>query len=549
MTNEFLTPPSKNDMLPPFAQEKVILTRHEYIELKAQINFYKAEHQRAVERESTLKQKLAEEQAKVRDLTQRLYGKKSESRKKTEKALFDGPKVSARSRGQQQGSKGHGRTPRPDLPIVIETRDVAEEQKHCDCCGLPYKAFGTEDSDIIEVEVRAYTRRVKRKKYASQCQCKGTPRIVVAPPAVRIFPHTNLGISVWVELLLDKFQQSQATHRWLNDLASLGCPLSQGTVTGGLKHLTPLFKPIGEALMAKQLTEQLFHADETGWEVFEHREGKANHHWYLWLLQSPSVAYYLIAPGRNADVPIQHFTGLAGGLEVFLVCDRYSAYKKLAKWITAIVLAFCWAHVRRDFLDAARSWPEIKEAMLEWVNAIGQLYHLNALRLTHWNKEKTLEEQTPAFKHQHKRLLKQLARMKQHRDTLLAQKELHQVQRGVLLSLKNHWSGLILFVEHPQIPMDNNIAERSLRNPVTGRKRYYGSGSAWSAKLATAMFSILKTLHLWEINPRHWLSAYLNTCAEYGGKAPSDISSFLPWEMTAERLSILRHPPPIQNSG
>ncbi len=57
--------------------------------------------------------------------------------------------------------------------------------------------------------------------------------------------------------------------------------------------------------------------------------------------------------------------------------------------------------------------------------------------------------------------------------------------------------------------MDNNTAERSLRNPVVGRKNYYGSGRVWSAYLAAMMFSVLQTMLLWGLNPHQWLSAFL----------------------------------------
>jgi transposase len=92
--------------------------------------------------------------------------------------------------------------------------------------------------------------------------------------------------------------------------------------------------------------------------------------------------------------------------------------------------------------------------------------------------------------------------------------------------------------------MDNNAAESSIRNPVTGRKNYYGSGSIWSAELAATQFSILQTLVLWGINSRHWLSLYLHACADNGGKAPRDIEPFLPWAMDAQRRAELSRPYP-----
>ena len=136
-------------------------------------------------------------------------------------------------------------------------------------------------------------------------------------------------MSVWVEILLDKYLYAQATHRLLSDFAHLGCPLSQGTVTGGLQRLAPLFEPVVDALRDKHLSERLFHADETGWKVFEAIENKASNRWYLWVTQSPSVVYYLMAPGRDAGVPLDHFSELEEGqFPVFVVCDRYSCLQK-----------------------------------------------------------------------------------------------------------------------------------------------------------------------------------------------------------------------------
>jgi len=531
----------------PFAKEVVVLTKQEHIELTWQINHFKTLHKRALGREVELKKQLAQEKAKVRDLTQRLYGKKTEKTKKNEKDNPDERQTSTRPRGQQKGAKGHGRTQRPGLSVVIETRDLADNEKQCVTCRLPYAELSnTEDSEIIEVSVSAYTRKIKRKKYTSQCHCNGAKGIITASPAPRVLNRNNVGVSVWVEILLDKYHYSQATNRRLSDFASLGCPLSQGTVTGGLQRFAPLFQPLIEAFRIKQLTERLFHADETGWKVFEKLEGKEGYRWYLWLMQSPSVAYYLMAPGRDAGVPTDHFNGLEEGkFTVFLVCDRYSAYGKLVKNIPLIVLAFCWAHVRRDFLDAARRWPELKDWMFHWLDDIAELYHLNNVRVSDWDKDNTLSKQSKVFKQSHTALRKKIAMMKAKCDTCLRQKDLDEVQRSILTSLENHWSGLILFAQYPQIRMDNNLAERGLRNPVTGRKRYYGSGSVWSAKLAAMMFTVLQTLPLWDINPRHWLTVYLTACAENGGKAPSDLSVFLPWEMTEERLHKFMHPTPM----
>ena len=109
-------------------------------------------------------------------------------------------------------------------------------------------------------------------------------------------------------------------------------------------------------------------------------------------------------------------------------------------------------------------------------------------------------------------------------------------------SMVVHWAGLTVFVARSEIPMDNNVAERDMRTPVVGRKNFYGSGSQWSGKLAATMYSVLQTLKLWGINSRTWLAAYLQACGDNGGEPPGDISTFLPWQMDAKRLSQMRVP-------
>ena len=121
----------------------------------------------------------------------------------------------------------------------------------------------------------------------------------------------------------------------------------------------------------------------------------------------------------------------------------------------------------------------------------------------------------------------------------LADEKLREPCRKALESLLTHWPGLTVFVDDPKIPMDNNASERTVRGPSMGRKNYYGSGSLWSVSLSAAMFSILATLKRWNVNPRRWLTWYLERCAATGSKPPADIESFLPWNLSDERRSEL----------
>jgi transposase len=110
------------------------------------------------------------------------------------------------------------------------------------------------------------------------------------------------------------------------------------------------------------------------------------------------VVFYHIAPSRGAAVPKVHVDGPHTDLvQVVLVCDRYSAYKSLAKEHDEIVLAYCWAHVRRDFLSAARSWPELAPWMWKWIEDIRTLYRLNTARLAVWDATVPFDQQPSAW--------------------------------------------------------------------------------------------------------------------------------------------------------
>ena len=527
----------------PFSQQTVVLTKQAYIELKWKANYWQAQYEQLLQREAALKAQVAAHEATIRDLKQRLYGKKSEKSTGPERVGESKP-LSTRKRGQQPGSQGHGRSDRSALPVVTEVHELSEEMSCCPACGQAFAPFpGIEESDMIEVQVQAHIRRIQRPRYQKTCQCPQVPGIVTAPPAPRVIPKSPLGVSVWTRVLLDKYLYGRPTYRLCEELRHHGLPLSQGTLTDGLQRIAGLLKPLMPLLYERQMTEKLFHGDETRWEVFEEVEGKTGHRWYLWVVQSASVVYYLMAPGRGADVPKGHFAKLRQDLvEVVLVCDRYSAYKCLAKDHDELILAFCWVHVRRDFLKGARSWPELESWMFTWVDDIRDLYRLNKARLEVWDETLPLDQQPAAFAEPHRNLKTTLSEMQACCEAHLHEPDLHVAKQTVLSSLHNHWDGLTIFAGCPEVAMDNNTAERSLRNPVVGRKNYYGSGRVWSAYLAAMMFSVLQTMLLWGLNPHHWLSAFLEACAENGGQSPTDLGSFLPWQMTPERRAELSRP-------
>jgi transposase len=504
-----------------------------------QAAYWQAMHQRAVEREAALNDEIARLQAQLRLREQQLFGRKADSTATIEGVAPRAP--SPRPRGQQRGRPGPKRRDYAHLPAVEQALELPAEQQRCSSCGQPFAVFpGTDDSMVLEVEVRAHRRIYRRRRYRPTCSCGTHPGILTAPPPAKVIPKSILGVSVWVTVLLDKFLFYRPTYRLLADLNTQGLGLSQGTLTDGLQRLLPLFEPLYDLVVEHSQQQMLWHADETRWLVFVTCEGKVGHRWYLWVFHAADVVVFVLSPGRSHEVPEEHLGPVEEGI---LVVDRYAAYPAMAQVKDGtIVLAFCWAHVRRDFLTVARSWPDQETWALEWVERIGALYDCNDRRLE-------APRQSPLFAERDQEVRRDVAAMAQQRDDELAQPELHPARRRVLESLHHHWSGLTVFVEHPEVPMDNNTAERSERGPVLGRKNYYGSGSVWSGRLAALLFSLFQTLALWGINPRVWLTAYLTTCAESGGQAPADPGALLPWNLSAEQRQAWSLEPPSDNSS
>jgi transposase len=262
-----LNPPPLEGEVVPFSAQKMVITQQEYIDLKWRASYWESQHTRLIVREEQLKEELKQKEAIIRDLKQRLYGTASE--KSGNKADFnpnDKNKKTTRSRGQQKGSVTHGRTQRPNLPVIPEVISLSELT--CGTCGLDYSLLSSyEESDIIEIEVAAHIRKIKRQKCVKNCTCTSGKIITAAIPP-KLIPRSPYGNSIWEEMLLSKFLYAQPVNRTLNDFKSLGLKISPGTIAGGLKKLTPLFKPVYKAFHHQQMTENRFHNDETRWEVY-----------------------------------------------------------------------------------------------------------------------------------------------------------------------------------------------------------------------------------------------------------------------------------------
>ena len=311
-----------------------------------------------------LEVKYAKLRASAAVLQKALFGSKSEQQ--------DKPR-SERKRGQQPGGAGHGRTQRPALEEKKEERNPPRNARMCSCCGKPYVMNGERSSTIIEIAVKAHTRRIVRPRWRRGCNCASSPSEVSVPPVPRLFTRTPYGTSVWACFLFERYACLRPLHRvsaWMSDQ---GLPISVGTLADSVPRFLPLFEPFDEAIRAHQSEAAVRHGDETVWRVQSLSEADRTSRAWLWTSVSHDAVYFHIDPSRSAKVA-HHLFG-ATACTLFLVCDRLSSYKTMAHELGgAVILCWCWAHQRRDFIHGAAGQAGLTQWCQKWIERIASIY-------------------------------------------------------------------------------------------------------------------------------------------------------------------------------
>jgi transposase len=440
---------------------------------------------------------------------------------------------SKQTRGQKSGSKGHGRQAEPEIETDVKFLEIPGCA--CGSCGKPYKLMNrTEASPLTEIELNLLRTIYQRCIYVSECDCEGR-KIKVAAPPQKLFARTEIGNSLWVWLIIQKFLNGMPQNRILKQLSLCGLSLGAGTVTGGYKIISELLDPLYEKLLDNCRGADLWNADETTWRIF----GEEKKRWWFWLIASQDTVVYLLDPSRSKKVPEEFFAGSAG----ILMTDRLASYKGLH---AAIRKAWCWAHIRRDIYNIYIGVPKLKAWAKAWLLEITQLYVLQHKRLALWKDGKTEGEE---WKKVMEELETHLQMLRQNWESEVSKTALQKDQGKVLRSLKRHWKGLIVFLEDPRIPLDNNRAERLLRNPVILRKNSFGSGAPWAGRFAAKIFSLIQTWLINGLDPQKLLQDYFNECSKTPGIPPPNLNGYLPWKMTKEQRSKYQLPESYQQPG
>lgn len=513
-----------------------------------------AEGKRKQKRGEQLEQQVEALEQQVKDLKRKPFARRSEKRQGASDKdsgsgsgqAEGGSQPGPRRRGGQPGAPAHGRVEREGLEVVEETHEPEDGRCQCPHCGRPYRHNGEQVSDRVEVEVKAHVRRIRRPRYRAVCECAAQrgERVpdVVAELEPTLFRGSGYGLSVWVLFVLQVYWQRHPARAFEREWGEYGVRLPASTLLGHVADLLGWFEPLQQAIAAHQREAALAQGDETSWMVHVRQERGQNARCWLWVCVSADAIRMRVDPSRSAEAAAELFGELGQRDEAVLMCDCYAAYGKLQRQHGGkLVLAHCWAHVRRWYLELGRSRPDLQP----WVDAvmeqIGELYRRNAERLQHWDREQSLEQQCAAFQHAQAELEQTCSQLFEQAGQQLQEMAGNDPRRGPVQALLKHREGLEVFLTNPRVPLDNNAAERALRRAVIGRKLSFGSHSEGGAALQGVLLSVLATLQLAGIDLRRWLQAFLRECAGIGPRAVVvDPHAWLPWGLPQSRLRELQ---------
>jgi transposase len=516
----------------------------------ADVASWRVRAERAEARAEQLQARIEELSEQVAVLSRMLFGRSSEKSGPSsgtgeepggQQARDTGDVRGAGRRGQQPGSKGHGRRDYSHLDTREEIHEVSEAERTCAGCGVRFEPLGTEDSEQIDWQV-TITRIVHRRcRYRRRCPCPG-PRTVTAPVPSKPIGKGRFTAAFLARLLYEKYVLGLPLHRIATALAAEGLDVAEGTLSGALKQVHTLLAPLERAIAIRNAATGHVHADETGWRVFEQVEGTDGTRWWLWVFVAADTVVFTMDPTRSRAVPERHFMidrtvgALPEGRRLILSSDFFTVYQSLAR-VQGVDPLWCWAHIRRYFIRAGDAHTQLRYWRDRWVERIALLY------LAHRDLA-TTEPGTDPHRQAGQDFDQALADIDTARHEQAAGHSLHPAARKVLATLDHEWDGLVRHRDFPDIALDNNTAERALRTPVLGRKNYYGAHAQWAAHLAARVWTITATAERNHREPLTFLTAYLNACAEAGARPPHGkaLEQFFAWQPTPRRTTENRDP-------
>jgi transposase len=306
-----------------------------------------------------------------------------------------------------------------------------------------------------------------------------------------------------------------------------GIDLDVSTLADWVGACAATLMPLVLLIRAHVFAAERIHADETTVKVLAKGECRTGRLWtYVRDDQpfgglDPPAAAFFYSPDRGGKHPEEHLSGYAGLMQA----DAYAGFNKLyeaSRRPGPITEASCWAHARRKLFDLAR----INKAPIA-IEAVERMDALFAI-------EREINGKPP---HERNRVRNERSRplvvaletwLREQRRKLSAHNEIAKaIQYGL-----NRWTSLTRFLDDGRLCMSNNAAERALRGIAVGRHNWTFAGSDDGGRRAAAIYTLVETAKLNDIDPQAWLTDVLARLQDHPAKR---IDELLPWNWKRAR--------------
>ena len=418
------------------------------------------------------------------------------------------------------------RKPLPkDLPRETIIHDIAESDKQCDCCGHALHQMGEDKSEQLEF-IPASIKVIEhvRLKYSCRhCEQQGTRvDIKIAPVPPTPIPKSIATASLLSQIITSKYQYALPLYRQEQMFKQYSIELSRKTMADWMIQCSELLVPIYQQLKTIQLQQTVINADETPLKVIHEDKNRC----YMWVYctgsdsppdkdvtkdRPPNIVLYDYQNTRAGRCARDYLDGYRGYLQV----DGYAGYAQ-----TGATLVGCFAHARRKFIEVQRAQVKGKTGKADRaISHIRKLYRIEA----------EIKEQSPVEKQamrqvQARPLLNQLKTWLD--KSVLQVPPQSAVGKAIAYSL-GQWSKLERYIEHGNLQIDNNRAERAIKPFVIGRKNWLFSNTANGAQASAILYSLIETAKANGLIPFD----YLHHLLEELPKKSQEIEQLLPWNV------------------
>lgn len=374
------------------------------------------------------------------------------------------------------------------------------------------KPFGEDTSIKIETKTSFEIVEIKRPKY------KDKDKIYQAI-SNDIFPHSVLTPSFVANIINFKYRLSIPLYRYSEMLKSANINISESDLCNYVKRATNLLIPIYDEIKEELVMEDIIHIDETTLEVIDVKE-KAKCYMFVYRSNNWSdrqISYYEFNTSRSTDKVGQMLKDYEG----YVVCDGYSGYDFLEE--QGIEIQRCWVHIRRYFMDCmkiVKSIDKYKHPAYKVIKEINKLFEEEAkFKENKYTSEKIKEERQ---NDKYQQILKNI-------DTNIEELAGIPILNDNLIKAINYYHNiktkgqLYTFLEDGRIEIDNNIAERTVKPFVIGRKNFLFSKTTNGADISAICYTIVQTALNHHIEPEKYIKFVLENISK------KDIEELMPW--------------------